>query len=68
MTDIKIESMVTITGAEYVRLMDENAKLREALEVIQNTASPDVVWSWYRDVARAALEGQPAAPGGDHEA
>ncbi len=32
MTDIKIESMVTITGAEYVRLMDENAKLREIVE------------------------------------
>ena len=30
--DIKIESMVTITGAEYVRLIAENAKLRAALE------------------------------------
>ena len=32
--DIKIESMVTITGEEYVRLMAENAKLRAALEEI----------------------------------
>ncbi len=31
--DIKTESMVTISGAEYVRLMAENAKLRAALEV-----------------------------------
>ncbi len=32
--DIQIESMVTITGAEYVRLMAENAKLRAALEEV----------------------------------
>ncbi len=32
--DIQIESMVTITGAEYVRLTAENAKLRAALERI----------------------------------
>ncbi len=30
--DIKIESMVTISGAEYVRLMAENARLRAALK------------------------------------
>lgn len=38
-------------------LEQENTKLREALERIQNTASPDIVWSWYRDVARAVLGG-----------
>jgi vacuolar-type H+-ATPase catalytic subunit A/Vma1 len=30
--DIQIESMVTISGAEYVRLMAENARLRAALK------------------------------------
>jgi len=34
---------------------DEIERLREALKEIQNTASPDIIWSWYRDVARAAL-------------
>jgi NH3-dependent NAD+ synthetase len=29
MTDIQIESMVTITGAEYVRLMAEIERMRE---------------------------------------
>lgn len=32
MVDDQIESMVTISGAEYVRLMAENAKLRAALK------------------------------------
>jgi hypothetical protein len=54
--DIKIESMVTITGAEYVRLMAENAKLRAALERIADT-DPDQGTQWFHDVARAALEG-----------
>ena len=36
--DYQIESMVTITGAEYVRLTSENAKLRAALlEKIEET-------------------------------
>jgi len=35
MTDIQIESMVTITGAEYVRLTGENERLRQVLENIQ---------------------------------
>jgi hypothetical protein len=38
-------------------LRAEVDRLRAALERIQNTASPDIVWSWYRDVARAALGG-----------
>lgn len=32
MTDVQIESMVTITGAEYVRLTAEVERLRAALE------------------------------------
>ena len=43
--DIKIESMVTITGAEYVRLMAENARLRAALKKIAKvTYGSD--WTW----------------------
>ncbi len=53
--DIQIESMVTITGAEYVRLTAENAKLREVLQRIAESADPDVPWYWFRDTARAAL-------------
>ena len=43
--DIQIESMVTITGAEYVRLMAENARLRAALKKIAKvTYGSD--WTW----------------------
>jgi len=38
-------------------LRSEVDRLREALKENQNTASPDIIWSWYRDVARAALGG-----------
>ncbi len=55
--DIKIESMVTITGEEYVRLMAENAKLREALERIVDT-DPDEGTQWFHEIARAALGGE----------
>ena len=43
--DTQIESMVTITGAEYVRLMAENARLRAALKKIAKvTYGSD--WTW----------------------
>lgn len=32
--DTQIESMVTITGAEYVRLMAENARLRAITKAV----------------------------------
>lgn len=56
--DTQIESMVTITGAEYVRLTAENAKLREALEEML-PPKPRIqreVWvNVYRDPTRDTL-------------
>ena len=57
--DTQIESMVTITGAEYVRLMTENAKLRAALEEITKV---ERYYGYEADemlnIARAALGGE----------
>lgn len=64
MTDIQIESMVTITGAEYVRLTAENAKLRAALERIAELPvgyadmNPDHVIEVLTHKARTALGGE----------
>jgi hypothetical protein len=33
----------------------QNAKLREALQRIAESADPDVPWYWFRNTARAAL-------------
>lgn len=55
--DIKIESMVTITGAEYVRLMAENARLRTALKEIRD-AGPMTLDDQRWRVALAALGGE----------
>jgi cobalamin biosynthesis Co2+ chelatase CbiK len=65
--DVQIESMVTITGAEYVRLMAEVEQLREALKEIIRldddwvpAAQDDYTYGGYiacADIARAALGG-----------
>lgn len=55
--DTQIESMVTITGAEYVRLMAENAKLRAALKEIRD-AGPMTLDDQRWRIALAALGGE----------
>lgn len=45
--DTQIESMVTITGAEYVRLMAENARLRAALKPFATALKGN--WSYQSD-------------------
>jgi hypothetical protein len=45
--DDQIESMVTISGAEYVRLMAENAKLRAALKPFASALKGN--WSYQSD-------------------
>ena len=56
MTDIQIESMVTITGAEYEALRADNERLRAALQdIIADSFSVYAI-----QVARAVLEAQPA--------
>jgi hypothetical protein len=45
--DTQIESMVTITGAEYVRLMAENARLRAALKPFASALKGN--WSYQSD-------------------
>ena len=47
MVDDQIESMVTISGAEYVRLMAENAKLRAALKPFASALKGN--WSYQSD-------------------
>lgn len=62
--DTQIESMVTITGAEYVRLMAENAKLREAVSWLANldmdrfTEHDEALLETAIEEARAALGGE----------
>jgi hypothetical protein len=45
--DTRIESMVTISGAEYVRLMAENARLRAALKPFASALKGN--WSYQSD-------------------
>lgn len=45
--DTQIDSMVTITGAEYVRLMAENARLRAALKPFATALKGN--WSYQSD-------------------
>ncbi len=66
--DYQIKSMVTITGAEYVRLTAENERLRAALKEIIRldddwvpAAQDDYTYGGYiacADIARTALGGE----------